>query len=138
MHVHEGRTPPAAWRRGRGGGGGGGRGVYLGMVKENGAGKEEGIWELGSGNRVLLTRPWDPLHVEFDKGAQLTSGRLTTVGMICRRYDAEKKIISGTGALYGLLAVWGLMLPLTAGTRPVIGGEVLQFSPSRPHHLMSI
>ena len=41
---------------------------------------------------------------------------------LCRRYDADKKIISGTGALYALLAIWGLMLPLTAGTRPVIGG----------------
>ncbi len=40
----------------------------------------------------------------------------------CRRYNADNKIISGTGALYALLAVWGLMLPLTAGTRPVIGG----------------
>ena len=31
--------------------------------------------------------------------------------------------MGGTGAGYALLAAWGLMLPLTAGTRPVIGGK---------------
>lgn len=45
---------------------------------------------------------------------------------MCRRYNADKKIIGGTGAGYALLAAWGLMLPLTAGTRPVIGGETMK------------
>ncbi|KAK9845608.1 hypothetical protein WJX84_010975 [Apatococcus fuscideae] len=42
-----------------------------------------------------------------------------------RRYNAEKRIMSGTGVAYALLAAWGLMLPLTAGTRPVIGASVI-------------
>ena len=44
---------------------------------------------------------------------------------ICRRHNADKKIILYTAVAYAVMAAWGVFTQTTAGTQPLIASTVI-------------